>query len=97
MASSKVSTSLLGAVAGAAMLLSSATPSFAFTLAATSLAQIVASPEIEHVWWDRWGRLAPEPPLASVGMDRAPGVRLLSDARATGLWRLRITAATARL
>jgi hypothetical protein len=34
MASSKVSTSWLGAVAGAAMLLSSATPSFAFTLAA---------------------------------------------------------------
>jgi hypothetical protein len=93
MASSKVSTSLLGAVAGAAMLLSSAMPSFAFTLAATSLAQIVASPEIEHVWWDRWGRWHPN----SVGMDRAPGVRLLSDARATGLWRLRITAATARL
>jgi hypothetical protein len=59
MASSKVSTSLLGAVAGAAMLLSSATPSFAFTLAATLLAQIVASPEIEHIWWNRWGRWHP--------------------------------------
>jgi hypothetical protein len=46
-------------IAGAAMTTLSMTPASAFTLAAPSLAPTVASAEIDHVWWDRWGRWHP--------------------------------------
>jgi hypothetical protein len=45
----------LAAIAGAAMLAALSTPAPAFTLSSPSLDQPVASAEIEHVWWDRWG------------------------------------------
>ena len=59
MALSRVSTSALAAIAGMAMLISASTQSSAFTLAGPSPAMSVASPEIQPVWWDRWGRWHP--------------------------------------
>jgi hypothetical protein len=49
----------LPAIAGAAMLLSSYSPSVAFTLSSPSLEQPVTAAGVEHVWWDRWGRWHP--------------------------------------
>jgi len=62
MASLKISTGLMGAVAGMAMLLGAVAPSSAFTLAAPSPAQSVADPQIQHAWWDGWGRWHPNHP-----------------------------------
>lgn len=47
------------ALAGAAMLALTATPSSAFTLSSPSLEQPVASAGVDQVWWDRWGRWHP--------------------------------------
>lgn len=52
----------LAAVAGAAMLALSATSASAFTLSSPSLAPPVASTNVEHVWWDRWGHWHPNHP-----------------------------------
>jgi len=46
----------VSALAGAAMLTVSAAPASAFTLASPSLAPPVAAAQVDHVWWDRWGR-----------------------------------------
>ena len=54
-----VSRMLLGALAGAAMLAASSGPSAAFTLSQPSLTQAVATADVQHVWWDRWGRWHP--------------------------------------
>ena len=45
----------LAAVAGAAMLLATASPSTALTLSSPSLEGPVAAIGVEPVWWDRWG------------------------------------------
>jgi hypothetical protein len=49
----------LAAAVGGAILTMSMAPASAFTLAAPSLAPAVDSAEIQHVWWDRWGRWHP--------------------------------------
>jgi hypothetical protein len=45
----------VAALAGATMLALSFSPAAAFTLSGPSLADPVASVQIEKVWWDRWG------------------------------------------
>jgi len=51
---------LLAAAAGAALMVAvSSGPSSAFTLSSPSLDQPVAAADIQHVWWDRWGRWHP--------------------------------------
>ena len=45
----------LPAIAGAAMLLSSLSPSSAFTLSSPSPGQPVAAAGVEHVWWRHGG------------------------------------------
>ncbi len=57
-----VSSGALSALAGAAMLAASAEPSPAFTLYSPSLQAPVAAADIEHVWYDRWGRWHPNYP-----------------------------------
>lgn len=59
MSTRMISGGLLAAAAGAAMLAMSAAPAAAFTLSGPSLAPVVASTQIENVWWDRWGRWHP--------------------------------------
>ena len=49
----------LSAIVGATMLTLTAAPASAFTLASPSLAQPVAGAEVQHVWYDRWGRWHP--------------------------------------
>ena len=49
----------VAALAGAAMLAISAGSASAFTLSSPSLEQPMASSNIDHVWWDRWGRWHP--------------------------------------
>ncbi|HEY1944858.1 MAG TPA: hypothetical protein VGH40_22310 [Roseiarcus sp.] len=58
------------AVAGAAMLAISATSASAFTLSSPSLEQSMASSQIDHVWWDRWGRWHPNHPFWGWGPHR---------------------------
>jgi len=53
---------LAGAAVGAAMLALSATSASAFTLDAPSPAPAVAAANIDHVWWDAWGRWHPNNP-----------------------------------
>jgi hypothetical protein len=48
----------LGALAGVAMLALTLSPASAFTLSGASV-QPAAAPQIEKVWWDRWGRWHP--------------------------------------
>ena len=62
MASWKVSTGVLGAIAGAAMLAGAAQPAAAFTLPATAPVHAFANADVQHVWWDRWGRWHPNHP-----------------------------------
>jgi hypothetical protein len=51
---------VLAAAAGAAlMVVASSGPSSAFTLSSPSPNQPVASSNIQHIWWDRWGRWHP--------------------------------------
>jgi hypothetical protein len=59
MSSRILSGGVAAALAGVAMLALTATPSSAFTLSSPSLEKPVASAEIDHVWWDRWGRWHP--------------------------------------
>lgn len=50
-------------LAGAAMMIAaSSAPVSAFTLSSPSLAEPVLQADIEHVWWDRWGRWHPNRP-----------------------------------
>jgi hypothetical protein len=53
MASRSVRGGALAAIAGAAMLSASVSPSSAFSLFSASLAEPVV--DLHHVWWDRWG------------------------------------------
>lgn len=48
----------LVALAGATLMVAaSSSPSSAFTLSAPAVAAApAATADIEHVWWDRWGR-----------------------------------------
>jgi len=62
MLKSTLTTGCLAAVAAGAMVMLSMTPASAFTLAAPSLAPPVAEGQIDHVWWDRWGRWHPNAP-----------------------------------
>ena len=62
MLSRKVIAGLVGAAAGAAMLALGATSASAFTLNAPSPAPAVAAANIDHVWWDAWGRWHPDRP-----------------------------------
>jgi len=41
------------------MLAGASGSSAAFTLSSPSLSQPVLSPDVENVWWDRWGRWHP--------------------------------------
>ncbi|HKN28301.1 MAG TPA: hypothetical protein VJY34_10630 [Roseiarcus sp.] len=51
---------VLAAAAGAALMIAaSSSPSSAFTLSSPSLDQPVVTSDIQHVWWDRWGRWHP--------------------------------------
>jgi len=60
MASRLVTGGVLGAAAGAALTVAvSFGPSAAFTLSSPSLDQPVVTANIQHVWWDRWGRWHP--------------------------------------
>ena len=60
MASRLVTGGVLGAAAGAALMIAvSSGPSSAFTLSSPSLDQPVVTANIQHVWWDRWGRWHP--------------------------------------
>jgi len=53
----------LAALAGATLaVLASSAPSSAFTLDAPSLAEPVATANVEQVWWDSWGRWHPNRP-----------------------------------
>ncbi len=57
MAFNLVPRGVLAALAGATLaVLASSGPSSAFTLSSPSIAQPIAGANIEHVWWDRWGR-----------------------------------------
>ncbi len=63
---------LIAAVAGAAMQALAAAPAEAFTLGSPSPAPIVASADIDHVWYDQWGRWHPNhrwgpPPVYGYG------------------------------
>ena len=65
---------LIAAVAGAAMQALAAAPAEAFTLGSPSPAPIVASADIDHVWYDQWGRWHPNHrwgPPRSTGMGTA--------------------------
>jgi hypothetical protein len=53
-----LSSGALSALAGAAMLAVSASPSPGFTLSSPSLERPFAA-DIQQVWWDRWGRWHP--------------------------------------
>ena len=47
---------VLAALAGAAMLLASSSQAPAFTLSSSpSLSGSALSPDLQEVWWDRWG------------------------------------------
>jgi hypothetical protein len=60
MVSHLVPRGILAAAAGAAlMIVASSGPSSAFTLSSPSLDQPVVTANIQHVWWDRWGRWHP--------------------------------------
>ena len=50
---------ILAAVAGASMQVLATAPAEAFTLSAPSPAPTVANADIDHVWYDRWGRWHP--------------------------------------
>jgi len=63
MTSKLVPRGALAALAVATMAVAASTaPSSAFTLNAPSLAAPVASVDLDHVWWDRWGRWRPNRP-----------------------------------
>ena len=63
MRSGLISGGLAAALAGATMMIAAAsTPASAFTLSSPSLAEPVLTVDIEHVWWDRWGRWHPNRP-----------------------------------
>ena len=49
----------LAAVAGVAMLAAASTSASAFTLESPALDRPVASADVQHVWYDRWGRWHP--------------------------------------
>lgn len=49
----------LAAVAGAAMLATASTSASAFTLNSPALDRPVASADVQHVWYDAWGRWHP--------------------------------------
>jgi hypothetical protein len=60
MRSSLISGGLAAALAGAIMMIVAASaPASAFTLSSPSLDQPLVSSNIQHVWWDRWGRWRP--------------------------------------
>ncbi len=60
MTSNLVPRRVLAALAGAVLAVAASTgPSTAFTLSAPSLA---ATADVQHVWWDRWGRWHPNRP-----------------------------------
>ena len=48
------------ALAGFALAVLSATPSSAFTLSGQGLDKPVAAADVDHVWYDRWGRWHPD-------------------------------------
>ena len=51
---------VFAALAGAAMMIAaSSNPSSAFTLSSPSLSEPAVTADIQHVWWDRWGRWHP--------------------------------------
>ena len=63
MVSNLVPRGVVAALAGATLaVLASTGSSSAFTLSAPSLAQPVATADVQHVWWDRWGRWHPNHP-----------------------------------
>ena len=49
----------LAAVAGVAMLATASTSASAFTLESPALDRPVASADVQHVWYDAWGRWHP--------------------------------------
>ncbi len=51
---------ILAAVAAGALLLAVAAPAEAFTLSAPAASDV--SPNVDHVWWDRWGHWHPNRP-----------------------------------
>ena len=59
MLKSTLTATCLTALAGAAMMAISIAPASAFTLASPSLAPSVAESQIDHVWYDRYGRWHP--------------------------------------
>ncbi len=60
MVSRLVPSGVLAAAAGAALMVAASSgPSSAFTLSSPSLDQPVVSANVQHVWWDRWGRWHP--------------------------------------
>ena len=61
------------ALAGAAMLAISAAPASAFTLASPSLAPQIAAGNVDHVWYDRWGRWHPNHPYWGPRWGYGPG------------------------
>jgi hypothetical protein len=54
------------------MLAISSAPAAAFTLASPSLAPPVAAGNVDHVWWDRWGRWHPNHPYGGPGWGWRP-------------------------
>lgn len=71
MALGMISTRLAGALAGASMLAAAAGPAAAFTLSSPGPEAVAAGPQIQKVWYDRWGRWHPHHygygPLGIVG------------------------------
>ena len=63
MRSGLISGGIAAALAGATMMIAAASaPASAFTPSSPSLAEPVLAADIEHVWWDRWGRWHPNRP-----------------------------------
>jgi len=50
---------LVAALAGATLQVLASAPAEAFTLSAPSQAPVVAGADVDHVWWDAWGRWHP--------------------------------------
>lgn len=59
MLSRMMTSGVLAAVAGVAMLATVSTSASAFTLQSPALDRPVASADVQHVWWDSWGRWHP--------------------------------------
>ena len=58
---------VLAAVAASALLSAAAAPADAFTLGSPAATTYDASPNIDHVWWDRWGNWHPNRPRWPAG------------------------------